>query len=72
MRRGPLTWIVGVAVGVLLVLGVSALIGNRDGRGETVSAGEWAQNVCGSVGAWRGQVEAIVDDVRTPSASHGR
>ncbi len=69
MRRGPLTWIIGAAVGVLLVLGVTALIGNRDERGETVTAGEWAQNVCGSVGAWRGELESIVDDLRTPNAN---
>ena len=68
MKRGPLTWIVGALVGVALVLGVTALIGNRDERGEPVTAGEWAQNVCGSVGAWRGELEAIVDDIRTPSA----
>lgn len=68
MRRGPLTWIVGAAVGVLLVLGVTALIGNRDKRGETVTAGEWAQNVCGAVGAGRGELESIVEDIRTPSA----
>ena len=68
MRRGPLTWIVGAAVGVLLVLGVTALIGNRDKRGETVTAGEWAQNVCGVVGAGRGELESIVEDIRTPSA----
>ncbi len=68
MRRGPLTWIVGALVGVALVLGVTALIGNRDESGEPVTAGEWAQNVCGSVGAWRGELEAIVDDIRTPSA----
>jgi hypothetical protein len=68
VRRGPLTWIVGIAVGALLVLGVTALIGNRDGRGETVTAGEWAQNVCGAVGAGRGELESIVEDIRTPSA----
>ena len=69
MGRGPLTWIVGVAVGVVLVLGVTALIGNRDDSGETVPAGEWAQNVCGAVGVWRGELEAIVEDIRTPNAS---
>ena len=69
MGRGPLTWIVGIAVGVVLVLGVTALIGNRDDSGEPVTAGEWAQNVCGAVGVWRGEIEAIVEDIRTPSAS---
>ncbi len=66
--RGPVTWIVGIAVGIVLVLVVTALIGDSDRRGETVSAGEWAQNVCGSVGVWRGQLEAIIDEVQNPSA----
>jgi hypothetical protein len=69
VRRGPLTWIVGAAVGVVLVLLVTALIGNRDDSSETVPAGEWAQSVCGSIGVWRGELEAIVEDVRTPNAS---
>ena len=30
--------------------------------GETVAAGEWAQSVCGAVGVWRGEMEAIVED----------
>ena len=68
MERGPLTWIVGVAVGLVLVLVVTGLIGNRDEEGEQVAAGEWAQSVCGAVGVWRGEMEAIVEDVRTPSA----
>ncbi len=69
MGRGPLTWIIGIAAGVVLVLGVTALIGNRDESGETVTAGEWAQSTCGAVGVWRGQMEAIVEDIRTPNAS---
>ena len=69
MGRGPLTWIVGAAVGLVLVLGVTALIGNGDDKDEQVTAGEWAQNVCGAVGVWRGEVEAIVEDIRTPSAN---
>ena len=68
MGRGPLTWIVGIAVGVVVVLGVTALIGKEDDSGEPVPAGEWAQNVCGAVGVWRGELESIVDDIRTPSA----
>jgi hypothetical protein len=66
--RGPLVWIVA-AVGIALVLVVTAMIGNRDDSGETVTAGEWAQNVCGAVGTWRGEFEAIVEDIRTPSAN---
>jgi len=66
--RGPLPWILATA-GVLAVIVVTALIGNREDRSETVPAGEWAQNVCGAVGVWRGQVEAIVEDLRTPNAN---
>ena len=66
--RGHLLWIV-VAAGVLLLIVVTAAIGARDDRDETVTAAEWAQNVCGAVGAWRGQIEALVEDVRTPPAA---
>ncbi len=65
--RGPLPWILAT-VGVLAVIVVAAAIGARDDSGETVPAGEWAQNVCGAVGVWRGEIEAIVEDVRTPSS----
>ena len=68
--RGPVIWIVGIAVGLVLVLVVTALIGNNDRRGETVTAGEWAQNVCGSVAVWRGELEAIIDEVQAPSSAN--
>ena len=68
--RGPLTWIVAAA-GVVLVIAVVALIGNRDESGEAVPAGEWAQSVCGVIGVWRGELESIVEDVRTPNAAAG-
>ena len=67
--RGGLAWIVAIAAGIGLVLVVTALIGTRDDRGETVTAGEWAQSTCGAAAVWRGQMEAIVDDIRTPNAS---
>ena len=60
--RAPFTWLL-VGVGILLVIVAAAAIGNRDKSGDTVPAGEWAQNVCASVGVWRGQMEAIVEDV---------
>ena len=66
--RGPVPWILA-AGGVLLLILVVALIGNRDKSGDTVSAGEWAQNVCGAVGVWRGDLEAIVEDIRTPPSA---
>ena len=65
--RGPLAWILA-GVGVLVVIVVAAAIGGRDESDETVPAGEWAQNVCGAVGVWRGEIEAIVEDIRTPSS----
>ena len=65
--RGPLPWILAT-VGVLAVIVVAAAIGGRDESGETVPAGEWAQNVCGTIAVWRGELEAIVEDVRTPSS----
>ncbi len=47
---------------------VAALIGDRDRSGETVPAGEWAQSVCGAIAVWRGELESIVEDVRTPNS----
>ena len=67
--RGPAAWIVAIAAGVAVVIGAAALIGNRDKSGETVPAGEWAQTVCGAVAVWRGEMESIVEDIRTPGAS---
>jgi hypothetical protein len=67
--RGGVAWIVAIVAGVALVLGVTALIGARDDSGETVTAGEWAQSTCGAAAVWRGQMEAIVEDIRTPSAT---
>jgi hypothetical protein len=66
--RSPVIWLV-IAGGVVAVILAAAAIGGRDESGETVPAGEWAQNVCGAVGVWRGELEAIVEDVRTPNAS---
>ena len=69
--RGPLAWVVAVVAGLVLVVIVTAMIGNRDNSDETVSAGEWAQNVCGAVGVWRGELEATVEEIRTPPAAAG-
>jgi hypothetical protein len=67
--RSPWTWIAAAVGGIVLVLVVTAMIGNRDDSDETVPAGAWAQNVCGAVGVWRGELEALVEDVRTPNAN---
>jgi hypothetical protein len=62
--RGPVAWILGIAAGIAVVLVVTAVIGNRDKSGETVTSAEWAQSVCGAVGVWRGEMESIVDEIR--------
>ncbi len=67
MGRGGVAWVVA-GVGVILVIVVAAAIGGRDKSDETVPAGEWAQSVCGAVGVWRGELEAIIDDIRDPAA----
>jgi hypothetical protein len=65
---GPYKWILAAA-GVVVVILVTLAIGGRDKSGDTVPAGEWAQSVCGAVGVWRGELEAIVEDIRTPEAA---
>lgn len=66
--RSALVWF-GVAAGVVVVLLVTLAIGNRDQSGEKVSAAEWAQNTCGVVGTWRGEMEDIIDGIRQPPAT---
>ena len=66
-----LRWIGVIAVGVVVVLVVTAFVGNRDKSGETVPASEWAQSVCGAVGVWRGEIKAVVGDVRSARATGG-
>ncbi len=65
--RGRLVWIL-IALGIVAVLLASVAIGGRDKSDETVTAGEWAQSTCGAVGVWRGEMEDIVEDLRTPSS----
>jgi hypothetical protein len=60
-------WILALFAGIALLLVVTALIGTGEDSGETVTAGEWAQNTCGAVGVWRGEMEDIVEELRTPS-----
>ena len=66
MRSG---WLLAVAIvaGLVVLLGVVALIGGDDDSGETVPQ-EWADNVCGTV-VWRGEMESIVDGVRSPRSA---
>jgi hypothetical protein len=64
--RGPFPWVFAT-VGVLLVLVLGAVLNDRE-EGETVPAGEWAQNVCGTVGVWRADLAGIVEDLSEPNA----
>jgi len=66
-----LTWVIAIVAGLVLVLITTAMIGNRDKSGETVAATEWAQSVCGAVGVWRGEIKAVVADVRLARAIGG-
>lgn len=63
--RGGIAWVVAILAGLVVLVGVVALIGDDDDTGETVSALEWADNVCGTVLVWRGELETIVDGVRS-------
>jgi hypothetical protein len=64
-----LGWIIA-AVGIVLVLVATGLIGDSDNSGESVPAGQWAQDVCAAVGVWRGEAEAITESFRLSSESN--
>ena len=64
--RPWLAYTIAIVAGVVVLTAVVALVGYRDKSGETVPASAWAQSVCGAVGTWRGEMEAIVRDVRNP------
>jgi hypothetical protein len=54
-----------VIVGVIAIAGAVAATGNgRDNTGKTVRTSSWANDVCGTSGAWEGQLEDIRDELR--------
>ena len=69
--RGPLAWILAIVGGIVVVLIVTAAIGNRDKSGDTVSAASYAQGVCSVVGTWRGEMEGILDEIRQAPSRGG-
>jgi hypothetical protein len=69
MLRGPLGWILAILAGIVVVLIATAAIGNRDKSGDTVSAASYAQAVCGAVGTYRGEMEDVIEEIRTPPTS---
>ena len=62
MSRGAIIAILLVA-GLGVIMGVSAAVAGKDNSGQTVSASSWADDVCGAVGAWEGQLETIRDEL---------
>jgi hypothetical protein len=55
----------GIVAGLIVVSAVAALASNgRDNTGETVRAESWADDVCGTVGAWQGQLKDIREELR--------
>ena len=74
MGRGPLTWIVGIAVGVVLVLGVTALIGNRDEQRRARSRPASGRRTCAAPsasGAARSRRSSRTSGLRAPISTAG-
>jgi hypothetical protein len=62
-------WVVVIVAGVVLLCGVVAAAtgSGRDHTGDTVRAQKWADAVCGTVGAWEGDLHAIRDEYQRNS-----
>jgi hypothetical protein len=57
------TWL-AVLAGIVAVLVLGAIVAEgQDNTGETVRTSAWADDVCGTVGTWEGQLEDIGNDV---------
>lgn len=56
--------VLAIVGGVILVSALAAATGGRDNSGETVRASTWADDVCGTVGAWEGQLEDIREEMQ--------
>jgi hypothetical protein len=66
--RGIWLWLAACVVGLLVLIGIVAAIGNADDSNKTVPAADWADRACGGVATWRGEMEAIVESIRTPTS----
>lgn len=54
-----------IVLGVLVVSAVVAVADNgRDHTGDTVRTSGWADDVCGTVGAWEGDLESIRNELQ--------
>jgi hypothetical protein len=58
---------IALVVGLIIITSIVAAIGSDDHTGKTVSAESWADDVCGTIGAWEGQLEAIRDELSQSS-----
>jgi hypothetical protein len=57
-------WVLIVVVGVIAVTAAAALASDgRDHTGQTVRASAWADDVCGTVGAWDGAIEDLRNEI---------
>ena len=57
-----------IVVGVIVLCGiVAAVTSGNDHTGDTVRASKWANSVCGTVGAWEGDLHAIRDEYQRNS-----
>jgi hypothetical protein len=61
-------WVIVILVGVVALTGVvAAATSPRDHTGDTVRPSTWANDVCGVVGAWEGDLHAIRDEYQRNS-----
>jgi hypothetical protein len=57
------TWLAVIA-GIVAVVVLGAIVAEgQDNTGDAVRTSAWADDVCGTVGTWEGQLEDIGDDV---------
>ena len=54
----------GIIIGLIVISGVAGAVSGSDNTGETVRAQSWANDVCGTVGAWEGQLKDIREQLR--------
>jgi hypothetical protein len=55
----------GIVAGLIVVMGLTAAVSNgRDNSGKTVRTARWADDVCGTVGAWEGDLKGIREEWR--------
>jgi hypothetical protein len=56
--------IAAIVVGLIVLTGVLAVVGSgSDNTGDTVRASQWADDVCGTVGTWQGELKDLREDL---------